>query len=425
MSTSSPTPQDPSGLFDAMATAKPSIGPLAALATRPLRHLMTRLLRRLHFGTLSVELPDGERLEGRGAAPGPHASVVLHRWRPLLRLLLQGDIGLARSYRDGDWSSPDLAALLASGLHNESSWAGSLEAALPAHWLHRLHHLARRNTRRGSRENIAFHYDLGNDFYGKWLDQELIYSSALYTRGDEPLEAAQAAKLDRILDLLALEADASVLEIGCGWGALAVAMARRHRARVTGLTLSLEQLTHARRRAVDEGLATRLDLRLQDYRDVGGQYDRIVSIEMLEAVGESYWPLYFNTLRRRLKPDGVAVLQVITIADAHFDRYREAADFIQRFIFPGGMLPPEAALHAHAQRAGMVLEKALSFGESYAATLVEWRERFLRAWPDIEKLGFDASFRRLWEYYLCYCEAGFRAGRVDVGLYRLKFPASA
>lgn len=422
MSTSSPTPQDPSGLLDAMATAKPSIAPLSALAARPLRQLVARLLRGLQYGTLAIELPDGERLEGRGAAPGPHASVVLHRWRPLLRLLLQGDIGLACSYRDGDWSSPDLAALLASGLRNEPSWAGSLAAALPARWLHRLRHHARRNTRRGSRHNIAFHYDLGNDFYAQWLDEELIYSSALYARGDESLEVAQAAKLDRVLDLLALETDASVLEIGCGWGALAVAMARRHRARVTGLTLSVEQLAHARRRAVDEGLAARLDLRLQDYRDIGGQYDRIVSIEMLEAVGEDYWPLYFDTLRRRLKPDGVAVLQVITIADAHFDRYREAADFIQRFIFPGGMLPSESALHAQAQRAGMVMEKALSFGESYAATLAQWRERFLRAWPAIEKLGFDTSFRRLWEYYLCYCEAGFRAARVDVGLYRLTFP---
>nr|WP_174255775.1 cyclopropane-fatty-acyl-phospholipid synthase family protein [Variovorax sp. PBS-H4] len=406
-----------------MAAAKPCVAPLSALATRPLRHLVARLLGGLQYGTLSIELPDGERLEGRGAEAGPHASVVLHRWRPLLRLLLQGDIGLACSYRDGDWSSPDLAALLASGLCNEPSWAGSFEAALPARRLHRLRHLARRNTRRGSRENIAFHYDLGNDFYAQWLDPELVYSSGLYARGDESLEAAQAAKLDRILDLLALEADATVLEIGCGWGALAVAMAKRHRARVTGLTLSSQQLAHARQRAVEEGLSSRLDLRLQDYRDVGGQFDRIVSIEMLEAVGEGYWPLYFDTLRRRLKPGGVAVLQVITIADAHFDRYREAADFIQRFIFPGGMLPPEAALHAHARRAGMVIEKALSFGESYAATLVDWRERFLRAWPAIEKLGFDASFRRLWEYYLCYCEAGFRAGRVDVGLYRLSFRA--
>jgi len=211
-----------------------------------------------------------------------------------------------------------------------------------------------------------------------------------------------------------------VLEIGCGWGAMALEIARRHPARLTGLTLSAEQLAHAQRGVDAAGVADHVELRLQDYRDVRGEFDRIVSIEMLEAVGERYWPVYFETLRERLRPGGVAVLQVITIADAHFDKYRRGADFIQRFIFPGGMLPSPGALQIQAERAGLTLRTAELFGASYAATLVEWRRRFLQWWPQIAALGFDDAFGRLWEYYLCYCEAGFRAGRVDVGLYTLE-----
>ena len=226
-----------------------------------------------------------------------------------------------------------------------------------------------------------------------------------------------------MIDLLDVADDASVLEIGCGWGALALALAKRRGARVTGLTLSSAQLAHAQQRVDADALGSpgleRIELRLQDYRDVQGRYDRIVSIEMLEAVGERYWPVYFHTLQQRLHPEGIAVLQVITIADACFERYRRSPDFIQRFIFPGGMLPSVSALHEQAERAGLTLHRAEAFGASYAATLVEWRRRFLRSWPAIERLGFDAAFRRLWEYYLCYCEAGFMTGRVDVGLYTL------
>ncbi len=385
----------------------------------PLRQLLARLLRTVHCGSLSVELPNGDRVEGHGAAAGPQATLRLHRWRPLGRLLLSGDLGLAESYRDGDWSSPDLPALLEFGIRNESSWGTALDAAWPTRWLSRIVHLARANTRRGSRQNISFHYDLGNAFYAHWLDPELIYSSALYATGNESLEQAQAAKLERIIGLLGLKGDAQVLEIGCGWGALALALAGRHGARVTGLTLSTEQLAHAQRRVAEQALGDAVELRLQDYRDVQGQYDHIVSIEMLEAVGERYWPTYFATLRQRLRPGGSAVLQVITIADEHFEHYRRGTDFIQRFIFPGGMLPSVSAMHAQAEAAALTMRQVESFGTGYAATLVEWRHRFLRAWPAIEALGFDASFRRLWEYYLCYCEAGFRSGRVDVGLFAL------
>ena len=389
---------------------------LRARGGRPLRRLLARLLRSLSHGALGVQLPDGSRVEGRGAAEGPEASIALKRWRPLARLLLQGDLGLAASYRDGDWTTPDLSALLEFGIRNEASWGRVLEGSWFARRLGDLFRMSRANTRRGSRRNIAFHYDMGNDFYAQWLDPALIYSSALYASGDESLEAAQAAKLDRILALLDLAPQATVLEIGCGWGALAAALAARHGARVTGLTLSTEQLAHARQQVREQGLGD-VDLRLQDYRDVEGRYDRIVSIEMLEAVGERYWPQYFDTLRERLEPGGSGVLQVITIADEHFDRYRGSTDFVQRFIFPGGKLPSVSAMKAQAGRAGLVLQAAESFGASYALTLAEWRRRFHAAWPAIAALGYDDAFRRLWEYYLCYCEAGFRSGRVDVGLF--------
>lgn len=395
----------------------------SSLAAWPLRRLLARLLRSLSVGSIAIDLPDGARVVGHGPAAGPHVALVVHRWRALARLALGGDIGLAESYRDGDWSTPDLAAFLEFGIRNEAGWGAALDAARPLRWLFRALHLARANSRRGSRQNIAFHYDLGNDFYRHWLDADLIYSSGLYSRADETLEAAQAAKLARIRQLLRLDElsdDARLLEIGCGWGALAIDLAGRHPLHVTGLTLSAEQLAHARRRVDAEGLTGRVDLRLEDYRDATGTYERIVSIEMLEAVGERYWPVYFETLRQRLAPGGIAVLQVISIADAQFDSYRRGADFIQRFIFPGGMLPSPTALRQAAEAAGLTLDTATTFGASYAATLVEWRRRFLGARSSIAGLGFDERFLRLWEYYLCYCEAGFRSGRVDVGLYTVK-----
>ena len=382
---------------------------------------LQKLLARTRAGHLTLVLPNGRRMEAAGRENGPQALLHLHGWRPLLRLALQGDLGLALSYRDGDWDSPDLTALLEFGLANEAAWGLQLEGRGPARWFARLSHLARSNTRRGSRHNIGFHYDLGNKFYARWLDDSMLYSSALYDgSAHDTLEAAQARRLARIVEMLDVKPQDEVLEIGCGWGTLAATLAKDAGARVTGVTLSTEQLAFARERASQWGVAERVDLRLQDYRDVPGQFERIVSIEMIEAVGEAYWPTYFATLRERLKPGGVAVLQAITIADEHFESYRRGADFIQHCIFPGGMLPSPGVLQAQAERAGFEIEHTQLFGPSYALTLAEWRRRFLAEWPAIEPLGFDAAFKRLWTYYLGYCEAGFRAGRVDVGLYRLR-----
>ncbi|MBL8471635.1 MAG: class I SAM-dependent methyltransferase [Rhodocyclaceae bacterium] len=386
----------------------------------PLRLLARRLLAGTSFGAIELKLPDGSHVTAQGAQPGPAAVVVVQRWRALARLALGGDRGFADAYLDGDWNTPELAALLEFGALNEAGWRGKLDACRPLKVLARIEHARRANTRSGSRRNIAFHYDLGNDFYRHWLDAELIYSSGIYSQLATTLEQAQAAKIARVIELMQLDAApqaASVLEIGCGWGALACALARRHGVHVTGLSLSTQQLEHARARAAREGLQQLTDLRLQDYRDAGGCYDRIVSIEMMEAVGEHYWPDYFKALRARLADGGRAVIQAITIDEAHFEHYRANPDFIQRHIFPGGMLPTTAALRREAERAGLQLVHTETFGASYAATLAEWRHRFVTAWPAIAALGYDLRFRRMWEYYLCYCEAGFRTQRVDVGLY--------
>ncbi|MBS0452712.1 MAG: class I SAM-dependent methyltransferase [Proteobacteria bacterium] len=384
------------------------------------RSQLQRLLAQAHCGSLRLELPDGKVVVQRGRTEGPHATLQLHRWRALRRLLTQGDLGLAESYWDGDWSTADLVTLLEFGVRNEAAWGALLQGGALARLIARARHLLNANSRRGSRRNIAAHYDLGNDFYAAWLDPRLIYSSALYAPGDTTLESAQQRKLGRIRQLLSLQPNHDVLEIGCGWGALAIDLAQRHEVRVTGLTLSQRQLEYARAQVAKAGLQASIELRLQDYREVRGQYDRIVSIEMLEAVGEAYWPRYFQAMRDRLKPGGCAVVQVILINDKYFPHYRESADFIQRHIFPGGMLPCDAAVREQAARAGLRVECTDRFGGSYARTLVEWRARFEAAWPELLAQGFDSSFRRLWRYYLSYCEVGFRTGRIDVALYRLR-----
>jgi cyclopropane-fatty-acyl-phospholipid synthase len=394
--------------------AKSSVGD----SHEALAALLAPLVHRIVCGGITIVTPRGGRIVHQGAAAGPQACVILHSWRAVRRLLFGGDVAFAEAYIDGDWSTPDLTAVIELAARNGDTLNAAIGGSFLVRVVNRIRHLGRANTRRGSKRNIIAHYDLGNDFYRLWLDESMTYSSAIYAPGaTESLEEAQAAKIRRIGDLLDTGEGQTVLEIGCGWGALARSLARRG-ARVTGLTLSPSQLAFARARGEEEGLSERLDLRLQDYRDVRGEFDRIVSIEMIEAVGERYWPAYFSTLSARLRRGGCAVVQAITIAEDRFEDYRKAADFIQRYVFPGGMLPSKRVLGDMAARFGLELQSAECFADSYALTLAEWRRRMWRAAPQIAEQGFDARFRRLWDYYLSYCEAGFRARTIDVGLYR-------
>jgi len=380
------------------------------------------LVRGMGCGPLLIKTPRGKEIliayDGRSA---PAAQLTVHRpWKLFWRLLMGWDVGFAESYMAGEWSTPNLVALLK--LACSQSWGTtSVGGVRPPSLALRLRHALNKNTKRGSRRNIAAHYDLGNSFYQQCLDQGMTYSSALYSAPSDSLEAAQQTKLNRILDLLNLSGGEQVLEIGLGWGGLAERLLTRYDCSLTGLTLSIEQLAYAQSRMRDQGFAAKSDLRLEDYRDTAGTYDRIVSVEMLEAVGEAYWPVFFSKLKERLKPQGAAVLQVITIKDNYFDFYRRHPDFIQKYIFPGGMLPSAEIMARETAQAGLKLVHTEFFGDSYAKTIAEWTRRFQKAWPAIQDQGFDPRFKRMWEYYLGYCQAGFETGIVNVGLYKISY----
>ncbi|MGE3245705.1 MAG: class I SAM-dependent methyltransferase [Beijerinckiaceae bacterium] len=388
-------------------------------ATGLVGRMLVRKLAAFDRGRIVFELPDGQVAASPGLRSGVTAHISVHRWRALFRLLVEGDVGLAAGWIDGDWTTEDLPAVLAFGLENADALSESLSGSRIAIIADRLRHGLRRNSRRGSKRNIAAHYDLGNDFYRHWLDNGMQYSSALYTGADDGLAEAQQRKLERIAEMMALGGGEEVLEVGCGWGAVAEHLAAKHGCQVTGITLSKEQATFARQRLASAGHAGRTEIELRDYRAVEGTYDRIVSIEMFEAVGEAYWPVYFDALARALRPEGNAVLQVITIDEKYFDHYRRRPDFIQKYIFPGGMLPSKTRLYDEAEKAGFSIAEKHLFGESYAQTLDAWRHAFEKNWREIQRLGFDEQFRRMWEYYLHYCAMGFRYGSIDVGLYKL------
>jgi cyclopropane-fatty-acyl-phospholipid synthase len=376
---------------------------------------LQRLLSQVAFGDITVVLPNGETLRRQAPNPGPRAKIVIRRWRAIWRLMTGGELAFADAYIAGDWWTPNLVAFLEFGARNDTGMQEAISGSLAQRLLMRLRHWKNRNTRRGSRRNIAAHYDLGNAFYELWLDRGMQYSSALFTAKDQPLEAAQEAKLARVLTLLDITGGERVLEIGCGWGALMERLTPH--CNVTGVTLSAEQLSFTRERIAG---ASKAEARLQDYRDIAETFDRIVSIEMIEAVGERYWPVYFEKLKSALKPGGTVVLQAITIDETRFEKYQQQPDFIQRHIFPGGVLPTVEIIHRQAARAGLELMVHETFGLSYARTLAIWRERFLAAWPQIKRLGFDDRFKRMWDYYLCYCEAGFRNGAINVGFFKFK-----
>jgi cyclopropane-fatty-acyl-phospholipid synthase len=386
-----------------------------ALAGLPrLARLGMRVALNLKVGSLTIETPEGRLFLVQGQQPGPDAHVKILSWRFIRRLLSGSDVGVGESYMMGEWTSSDVTTFLELFCRNRDATADMLRGSPLFRMMIRVRHWLNRNTRTGSRRNISAHYDLGNAFYKEWLDPTMTYSSALYDGGVNDLEQAQRRKYRALAEETGINPDHHVLEIGCGWGGFAEYVAGEIGARVTALTISREQYDFACKRMQDGGLNDRVTVKLQDYRDETSQYDRVASIEMFEAVGEQFWQTYFQKVAGCLKAGGRAGLQIITIQDTLFDDYRRTPDFIQRHVFPGGMLPPPGALADLGERTGLKLAAERIFGHDYARTLEEWRQRFRAAWPRISPLGFDDRFKRLWEFYFHYCEAGFRSGNIDV-----------
>ena len=365
-------------------------------------------------GSLTFVLPTGTALRISGHQPGVNATIRIRDYNFVRRAFSSGDIGFAEGFMAGEWDTPDLSAVLEAFSLNFDKLSALVDGNPVMRVLNVLFHLFNSNSRTGSRKNIHAHYDLGNAFYSRWLDPTMTYSSALYERPNQPLPEAQTAKYAALARTIDLAPGKHVLEIGCGWGGFAEFAAKEVGAKVTGITISPAQYDFARKRLFEQGLSERADIRLIDYRDVEGKFDAVASIEMFEAVGEEYWPTYFGKIREVLNPGGRAGLQIITIRDELFADYRSRTDFIQRYIFPGGMLPSEARLKEETERAGLEWSDLKRFGQNYADTLAEWGRRFEAAWSDIRKDGFDERFRRLWRFYLSYCEAGFRTERTNV-----------
>ena len=374
-----------------------------------------RLAARLHYGTLVFKLPDGRTLTFEGLEERDAKGVIIVKdYGFAWRAILGGDIGFFESYADGQWDSPGLADCLYIFARNADHVQEAFAAAPLIDFINNIRHAWNKNTKAGSRRNIMAHYDLGNSFYEKWLDPTMTYSSARFPSPNADLEAGQINKYRSLAQSIDLKPGERVLEIGSGWGGFAEYAAKDVGAKITGLTISPSQYEYARERIFREGLNEKVEFRLQDYREVEGKFDKIASIEMFEAVGKEYWSTYFDKIRSALKPGGIAGLQIITIADRFFTHYLKSTDFIQRYIFPGGMLPSDAVLKGLIEKAGLNLREASPFGQDYARTLNEWRRQFIASWDDIMPLGFDERFKKLWRFYLAYCEAGFKAGTTNV-----------
>ncbi len=397
--------------------------PWTHFASWAVEQIGLRMVGEPTHGSVTVILPSGRTRTIGNPASGLHSVLRLNNFRVITEAMRRGTVGFAAAYMNGDIEVDDLTALFRFFLQNRDMFENAnpgffRKAAGDLHY-----HLSRGNTLEGSKKNIAEHYDLGNDFYGEWLDPSMTYSSALFTPGDQTLEEAQRAKYRRVADMAGITEGSSVLEIGCGWGGFAETVARDYKAHLRGITLSAEQLRYGQERLARQGLDDLATLVFEDYRHTKGQFDHIGSIEMIEAVGEDNWPSYFQAIHDRLKPGGTAAIQAITISEADFDGYRSGPDFIQRYIFPGGMLLTKTVMKEFGNKYNLVLENAETFRLSYAKTLRLWRERFLERWSVIAPLGYDELFKRKWVYYLSYCEAGFTEGSIDVGIYQYRKPS--
>jgi len=373
-------------------------------------------------GRIDFILPDGRRFQADGQNPGPYAELHIHNPEIFARLIREGDLGFCDAYLDEWWSTPDLQAFM-DLVHsdNDDIYDGFPGQAL-ARTFEKFRFWLQRNHKAQAKKNISYHYDLGNDFYGLWLDDTMTYSSALFETGQESTEKAQIAKYASMIDQMGVKPGDHVLEIGCGWGGFAEYAAKERGLRVTGLTISEEQFKYAQERIEKAGLSDLVDFKLQDYRDETGHYDGIASIEMFEAVGETYWPTYFDTVRERLKPGAHATLQIITVQDRRWEVYKRGVDFIQKYIFPGGMLPSPKALKAQVLKAGLSVERSIEFGQSYSLTLRRWHDTFNEKWDQIADMGFDDRFRRMWNFYLTSCAATFESANCDVTQITIKRP---
>ena len=380
------------------------------------------LVRKLNSGRVDFILPDGRQFRAEGAKPGPVAEVFINNPDVFARLVREGDLGFSDAYLDGWWTTPDLQAFM-DFIHADND---DMYDEFPGMGLVRAWEKARfwfqSNSKRQALKNISYHYDLGNDFYSLWLDDTMTYSSALFSTSQESLENAQVAKYASMIDQMGVKPGDHVLEIGCGWGGFAEYAAKERGLKVTGLTISKEQLDFARKRIKNNGLGDKVNLKLQDYRDETGVYDGVASIEMFEAVGEKYWPIYFNKVKQCLKPGKQATLQIITIHDARWEVYRKGVDFIQKYIFPGGMLPSPTVLRQEVAKAGLNVQHSIEFGKSYSQTLRRWFEVFNDQWDTISGMGFDDRFRRMWNFYLTSCAATFESGNCDVTQITLQKP---
>ena len=380
---------------------------------RQVRFLLA-ILSNLHCGRLTLTLPDGSQHQFSGAMSGPDSDLTIHTESALRRLLHDGKMGFCEAFMDGEASSQSLPTLIELAVLHDKYLENALKTNIFRQAGLRLFHMLRRNNKPGSAKNIAHHYDIGNSFYQAWLDPTMTYSSAVFDSETDDLTTAQLNKYKRLAELADIQSGDRVLEIGCGWGGFAKFVSQHIGAHVTGITISQAQLAYAKASLAEAGLQNKVDLKLMDYRDLQGRFDKIVSIEMFEAVGQAYWPVYFDTISRMLKSGGRAVIQSITIDHDAFQSYRDQPDFIQRYIFPGGMLPSMPMLQTPVAQAGLELVAENGYASDYARTLQEWRARFLAAWPSLAGDKFDNRFKRMWELYLAYCEGGFRAGMIDV-----------
>ncbi len=380
-----------------------------------------RLLPATLKGSLQLTLPSGKQILIGTPGEGFSADLTLRNFKVIWASVRRAQLGFFESYLAGDVESSDPTRFFMFYLKNRAALDRAATGIFSASWLDKLWHRARDNNPKGSKENISAHYDLGNDFYRLWLDETMTYSSAIFDGTGNSLEAAQRHKYAKVMDALELKKGDQILEIGSGWGGFAEEAAKK-KAIIKGITLSREQLAYAAQRITKAGLDKQASFHFEDYRDTTGSFNGIASIEMIEAVGELHWPVYFRTLYDRLKPGGIAAIQGITISEANYETYRTGVDFIQRYIFPGGMLLTKTILKEQAAMAGLILERVETFGQSYATTLRLWHDRFEAVWPEVAKLGFDEKFRRLWKLYLAYCEAGFAESVVDVGIYKLRKP---